>query len=57
MAFMGNLTEAWGSNDNKSLSVRLQLVKKPPITIGERAEFYLPEDAIHFLEPVTEGKR
>ncbi|AFH91946.1 MULTISPECIES: ABC transporter ATP-binding protein [Providencia] len=57
MAFMGNLTEAWGSNDNKSLSVRLQLVKKPPIAIGERAEFYLPEDAIHFLEPVTEGKR
>ncbi|MCZ5685713.1 hypothetical protein O5550_14145 [Escherichia coli] len=30
MAFMGNLTEAWGHNDS-GLSVRLQLIKKPPV--------------------------
>ncbi|MDK9358829.1 ABC transporter ATP-binding protein [Lelliottia sp. V106_10] len=52
MAFMGNLTEAWGHNDT-GLSVRLQLLKKPPVAPGERACFRLPQDAIHFLEPVS----
>ncbi|WP_151994465.1 ABC transporter ATP-binding protein [Buttiauxella massiliensis] len=55
MAFMGNLTEAWGDNDENSLSVRLQLIKKPQAEIGERVCFQLPEDAIHFLEPVVGG--
>lgn len=52
MAFMGNLTEAWGHNDS-GLSVRLQLIKKPPVAPGERACFHLAENAIHFLEPVS----
>ncbi|WP_227739528.1 ABC transporter ATP-binding protein, partial [Yersinia pestis] len=52
MAFMGNLTEAWGHND-AGLSVRLQLIKKPPVVLGGRACFRLPENAIHFLEPVS----
>ncbi|EHJ4140902.1 ABC transporter ATP-binding protein [Escherichia fergusonii] len=52
MAFMGNLTEAWGHND-AGLSVRLQLIKKPPVAPGERACFRLAEDAIHFLEPAS----
>lgn len=52
MAFMGNLTEAWGHN-NAGLSVRLQLIKKPPIAPGERVCFRLTENAIHFLEPVS----
>ena len=52
MAFMGNLTEAWGHN-NDGLSVRLQLIKKPPIAPGERVCFRLTENAIHFLEPVS----
>jgi len=52
MAFMGNLTEAWGHNDG-GLSVRLQLIKKPPVAPGERACFHLAENAIHFLEPVS----
>jgi hypothetical protein len=30
MAFMGNLTEAWGHN-NAGLSVRLQLIKSRPL--------------------------
>lgn len=42
MAFMGNLTEAWGHN-NAGLSVRLQLIKKPPIAPGERVCFRLTE--------------
>ncbi|QIG04912.1 ABC transporter ATP-binding protein [Proteus sp. ZN5] len=54
MAFMGNLTEAWGSNEAKTLSVRLQLVKKPPFEIGAQVTFYLPEDSIRFLEPVAQ---
>jgi ABC-type Fe3+/spermidine/putrescine transport system ATPase subunit len=54
MAFMGNLTEAWGDNDDGSLSVRLQLIKKPQADIGDRICFHLAEEAIHFLEPVTE---
>ncbi|KEY59586.1 ABC transporter ATP-binding protein [Serratia sp. DD3] len=52
MAFMGNLTEAWGHND-AGLSVRLQLIKKPPVAPGERAGFRLAENAIHFLEPTS----
>lgn len=52
MAFMGNLTEAWGHSD-AGVSVRLQLVKKPPVGPGERAIFRLPDDAIRFLEPVS----
>ena len=52
MAFMGNLTEAWGHN-NAGLSVRLQMIKKPPIAPGERVCFRLTENAIHFLEPVS----
>lgn len=52
MAFMGNLTEAWGHNDS-GLSVRLQLIKKPPVAPGESACFRLAENAIHFLEPVS----
>ncbi len=52
MAFMGNLTEAWGHNRD-GLSVRLQLIKKPPVAPGERACFHLAENAIHFLEPVS----
>ncbi|ECK3072867.1 ABC transporter ATP-binding protein, partial [Salmonella enterica] len=52
MAFMGNLTEAWGHNE-AGLSVRLQLIKKPPVAPGERACFRLPEDAIRFLEPAS----
>lgn len=55
MAFMGNLTEAWGTNSNNTASVRLQLVKKPAITLGGTAHFYLPQEAIRFLEPVEEG--
>ncbi|MGB7803227.1 ABC transporter ATP-binding protein [Buttiauxella sp.] len=55
MAFMGNLTEAWGDNDDGKLSVRLQLIKKPQAESGARVCFRLPEDAIHFLEPVAEG--
>ncbi len=50
MAFMGNLTEAWGHNDTGQ-SVRLQMVKKPPAQPGMRVCFRLAEDAIHFLEP------
>lgn len=50
MAFLGNLTEAWGSND-KGVNVRLQLVKKPDVGAGQKVCFSLPEDAIHFLEP------
>lgn len=52
MAFMGNHTEAWGHND-AWLSVRLQLIKKPPVSPGERASFRLARNAIHFLEPVS----
>lgn len=52
MAFMGNLTEAWGHNDS-GLSVRLQLIKKPPVSLGERTCFRLAENSIHFLEPVS----
>lgn len=51
MAFMGHLTEAWGRHDN-GLSVRLQLIKKPPIAPGERVCFRLPKNAIRFLEPL-----
>lgn len=50
MAFLGNLTEAWGTND-KGANVRLQLVKKPDVCAGQQVCFSLPEDAIHFLEP------
>lgn len=50
MAFMGNFTEAWGHNET-GLSVRLHLIKKPPLAPGERACFHLAENAIHFLEP------
>ncbi|MDC9583145.1 ABC transporter ATP-binding protein [Xenorhabdus sp. PR6a] len=52
MAFVGNFTEAWGHNDT-GLSVRLQLLKKPPVGPGERVGFRLPEDAIHFLESAS----
>ncbi|WP_336192832.1 ABC transporter ATP-binding protein [Providencia stuartii] len=54
MAFLGNLTEAWGSNDSNSISVRLQLIKRPQADIGSRVYFHLPEEAIHFLEPISE---
>ncbi|OAT21583.1 ABC transporter ATP-binding protein [Proteus myxofaciens] len=53
--FLGNLTQAWASNKNNTLSVRLQLIKKPPIILDSCATFYLPEEAIHFLEPVKEN--
>ncbi|HHQ5723322.1 TPA: ABC transporter ATP-binding protein [Klebsiella variicola subsp. variicola] len=56
MAFMGNLTEAWGDSDSGDISARLQLIKKPEAECGERVCFRLPEEAIHFLEPVTEGE-
>lgn len=52
MAFMGSFTEASGHNQ-QGLSVRLQLIKKPSVKPGERVCFRLPEQAIHFLEPVT----
>lgn len=52
MAFMGNFTEAQGHND-QGITVRLQLIKKPTVSQGERVCLRLPEQAIHFLEPVV----
>lgn len=52
MAFMGNFTEARGHHA-QGVSVSLQLVKKPSFSPGQQICFRLPEDAIHFLEPIT----
>lgn len=52
LAFMGSHTEASGRTSDGT-SVRLQLLKKPSIETGTHACFYLPENAIVFLEPVT----
>lgn len=52
MAFMGNFTEAHGHNE-RGLCVRLQLIKKPAVAVGDNVYLRLPEQAIHFLEPVV----
>lgn len=52
IAFMGNLTDIWAVSDKNKLSVRLQFINKPTLSIGEESCFRLAEDAIKFLEPI-----